>query len=172
MEPVKDPQTITPEGELLGPYIHGVEIRRARTIQDERGEICEIFDARWGFTSEPLVYVYQAMIRPGKVKGWVIHRKQNDRLFFNLGTAKVVLYDDREKSPTHRMINEIYLGERDRGVLVIPGGVYHAIQNIGIEDLYFTNMPTRAYDHADPDKYRLPSDSDLIPYRFEDRLGW
>jgi hypothetical protein len=32
-------------------------------------------------------------------------------------------------------------------------------------------MPTRAYNHADPDVFRLPVDTDRIPYRFENRLG-
>jgi dTDP-4-dehydrorhamnose 3,5-epimerase len=29
-----------------------------------------------------------------------------------------------------------------------------------------------AYDHANPDKYRLPLDTDLIPYKFENSRGW
>ena len=33
------------------------------------------------------------------------------------------------------------------------------------------NLPTRAYDHAHPDKYRLPLDTDLIPFRFDEKLG-
>ena len=31
---------------------------------------------------------------------------------------------------------------------------------------------TKPYDHANPDKYRLPLDTDQIPYRFEDVSGW
>jgi dTDP-4-dehydrorhamnose 3,5-epimerase len=33
-------------------------------------------------------------------------------------------------------------------------------------------MPTRPYDHADPDKYRLPLDNDVIPFRFDEAPGW
>lgn len=172
MEPIKDAQTITPDGEKLVEYIDGVIIRRATTVQDERGEICEVYDPRWGFAEFPLVYVYQAMLRPGKVKGWVVHRLQEDRMFLNLGILKVVLYDDRPESPTHKKINELFFGERDRALLVIPHGVYHAVQNVGTTDAYFTNMPSRPYDHENPDKYRLAMDSGLIPYSFEERLGW
>lgn len=57
-------------------------------------------------------------------------------------------------------------------VLVIPRGVYHAVQNVGSGDAYFVNMPSRSYDHENPDKYRLSVASGLIPYSFEDRLGW
>ena len=55
--------------------------------------------------------------------------------------------------------------------MVIPAGVYHAHQNLGSEDALFISMPTRAYNHADPDVYRLPVNNDVIPYRFEDSLG-
>jgi dTDP-4-dehydrorhamnose 3,5-epimerase len=119
-----------------------------------------------------MVYAYQSMVRPGKVKGWIVHRLQDDRLFVSLGTLRIVLYDARDGSPTQGRINEIFLGERNRAMIIIPRGVYHAVQNVGDTDAYFVNLPTRAYDHANPDKYRLPLDSDLIPYRFDEKLGY
>jgi len=63
------------------------------------------------------------------------------------------------------------VSERNRALVVFPQGVYHAIQNIGESEATFVNMPTRAYDHADPDKYRLPIRNDLIPYAFDDGPG-
>jgi hypothetical protein len=38
----------------------------------------------------------------------------------------------------------------------------------GASDVLAVNFPTIAYDHARPDKYRLPIDTDLIPHRFAD----
>ena len=70
------------------------------------------------------------------------------------------------------MVNEIFLGERNRALVVIPTGVFHAVQNVGTTDAVFVNMPTRPYDHANPDKYRLPIDTDEIPYRFDAAVGW
>jgi dTDP-4-dehydrorhamnose 3,5-epimerase len=167
-----DAQTMTSEGEPVGTRIEGVRVRFAITHPDERGEICEIYDPAWGFHDAPLVYAYQLCIRPRRVKGWVVHMKQDDRLFVSLGVVKVVLYDDRADSPTNGLINEICLGEHNRGLITIPSGVYHAIQNIGDVDAILINMPTRPYNHAQPDKHRVPVDTDQIPYRFEDRLGW
>ena len=166
-QPVKDVQTVTPDGELVAPLIEGVRIRPAITHPDARGTVCEIYNPAWGIHEAPLVYVYQTTIRPRRVKGWVLHREQDDRLFFSLGTVKIVLYDDRPGSPTHKMLNEIYLSENNRGLITIPRGVYHALENVGETDVVFINMPTRPYNHADPDKYRLPLDTDLIPYRFD-----
>ncbi len=169
--PKKDVQTVTPTGESVAPRINGVQVRLAVTIPDERGEICEMYSPAWGLSDEPLVYVYQVVIRPYQIKGWTVHQLQSDRLFFSSGAAKIVLYDNRADSPTHKMVNEIFLTERNRGLVVIPPGVYHVVQNVGDTEVVFINMPTRPYDHADPDKYRLPLNNDLIPYRFPSGLG-
>jgi hypothetical protein len=32
-------------------------------------------------------------------------------------------------------------------------------------------MPTRPYNHGDPDVYRLPVRNDVIPYSFTERPG-
>lgn len=168
----KDRQTVTPDGKSVLPLIHDVRIRSAVTHPDERGTICEIYNPAWNFSDTPVVYVYQVTVRPGRIKGWVVHYQQDDRVFVSQGVLKIVMYDPREESPTHGMLNELCISEHNRGLLFIPRGVYHALQNVGTTDAMFINMPTRAYSHADPDKYRLPLNNDLIPYRFDDRLGW
>jgi dTDP-4-dehydrorhamnose 3,5-epimerase len=105
-------------------------------------------------------------IRPGQIKGFVLHRTYSDRLFFSLGTVKVVLYDDRDGSSTRGMLNELFFSEHNRGNLVIPMNVWHAVQNVGSTDSLFVNCPTKPYNHADPDKWSLSRDNDLIPYSF------
>jgi dTDP-4-dehydrorhamnose 3,5-epimerase len=168
---VRDPQTVTPAGEPVRELIAGVAVRSAVTHVDDRGEICEVFDPAWGVLAEPVVYVYQAMVRPGKAKGWIVHRQQDDRLFVSLGSLRIVLYDAREGSPTQGRVNEIFLSERNRGLVVIPRGVFHAVQNVGGVDAYFVNLPTRPYVHDDPDKFRLPIDTDQIPFSLALRAG-
>lgn len=171
-EPRKDVQTVTPEGKPVAPLIHGVVIRRATTQTDERGTLCEILNPAWGLHPAPFTYVYQFTIRPGKIKGWHLHHQHDDRIFLSQGSIKVVLYDTRKDSPTYGMVNEIYRSEHHRDIMVIPTFVYHAHQNVGTTDALFISMPTRVYNHADPDVYRLPLENDVIPYRFEQRLGW
>ena len=162
----KDVQTVDAEGRSVRPVIDGVRVRPLATLPDDRGTVCELFDPAWGVHPDPLVYVYQVSIRPGAVKGWVVHRKQDDRISTLFGTIQVVLYDDREGSSTRGMVNEMFFGEHNRALFTIPAGVYHAVRNVGTTDAVFVNMPTRPYDHADPDKYRLPLDNDLIPFRW------
>lgn len=170
--PLKDVQTIGQDGQPIVQWIDGIVIRPAVTHADERGTLCEIYAPAWGVHPAPLVYVYQFTIRPGRVKGWHKHHLHDDRIFISMGTVKVVLYDDRPDSPTHKMINEIVRTEHQRTVMTIPAFVYHAHQNIGSTDALFVSMPTRPYNHTDPDVFRLPLDNDVIPYRFDQRMGW
>jgi dTDP-4-dehydrorhamnose 3,5-epimerase len=170
-EPERDRQTVNPDGTRIATLIDGVRHRAAVTQEDDRGTVTEILSVGWDFDAAPIGYAYQTTIRPRKIKGWVVHREQDDRLFFSTGSVRVVLYDAREDSPTYGTINELYFSPHNRGLLRIPRGVYHAIQNIGETDALFINLPTQPYRHEHPDKYRLPLDTDLIPYRFVDRHG-
>ncbi|MES2819156.1 MAG: dTDP-4-dehydrorhamnose 3,5-epimerase family protein [Pseudomonadota bacterium] len=167
----KDLSTVTASGERKETLIHGVVVRPVITQIDERGEIAEMYSKAWGIESgAALEHVYMSMIRPGKVKGWVYHKEQSDRMFSLSGFVKYVLWDNRADSPTFGLINEIHLSERNRGLLLIPPYVVHAVQNIGIVDAIFINMPTVPYNHASPDKYRVTKES--VPYSFDRDIGW
>ena len=168
----KDPQLATPEGKVVGATIEGVVVRPANTIVDERGELTELYSPAWGISEAPLVYAYHILIRPGKVKGWVYHELQDDRLILLSGVVRIALYDMREGSRTKGNVQEINLSERNRALVIIPRRVVHAVQNIGREDATFVNLPTRAYDHANPDKYRIDMKSGKIPYEFDRGMGW
>ncbi len=78
-----------------------------------------------------------------------------------------MLYDDRPHSKTYQMVNSLCFSDQNRVLISYPSHVYHAFQNIGENEAVLINMPTRAYNHAKPDKYRLPLDTDKIPYRFD-----
>jgi dTDP-4-dehydrorhamnose 3,5-epimerase len=163
--PRKDVQLATEAG-ARRELIDGVRIREARTIADDRGTVCVAYDPRWGFSDEPMVYSYEVTIRPGAVKGWILHETYDDRLFLASGTVKWVMYDDRAGSPTQGRLTELYFDEHHRSLLLIPRGVWHAVHNVGAVDSRMVNFPTAPYDYENPDKTRLPLDTERIPYRF------
>jgi dTDP-4-dehydrorhamnose 3,5-epimerase len=170
--PRKDPATVTADGTPLTQLIDGVVVRYQQPIEDRRGEVLEVYRPSWGLHEDPLVYVYQVRLRPGAVKGWVIHEHQDDRLFFVTGVVRWGLYDDRPGSPTRGLVNDLVFSERAPALLIIPRGVYHAVRNIGTSDAIFINMPTRPYEHEAPDKLRLPLKNALIPFDFDEGPGW
>ncbi len=162
----KDRQTVTEKGERIGPIIHGLTVRRLTTVEDARGEVTEFYRPNWGVHADPLVYVYGVTVRPKAIKGWVVHRNQDDRIATVHGVLHWAFFDNREDSTTYRMLNQFTFSEKNRTLIVIPCGVFHAVQNIGTTDACFVNMPNRPYEHSDPDKYRLPLKNDLIPFDF------
>jgi dTDP-4-dehydrorhamnose 3,5-epimerase len=169
----QDTQTVTPQGERLELLPEGMAIRDLVTHTDERGTVCELFDPRWEVHPDPLVFSYAFTIRPGAAKGWGVHREHDDRYAFMSGELELVLYDEREAASTSGLVARLYLSERRRRLLTIPAGVWHAERNIGSVDVLVVNFPTIQYDHARPDKYRLPLDTDELPVKLgPDWRGW
>jgi dTDP-4-dehydrorhamnose 3,5-epimerase len=162
----KDAQFVTPEGVPVRKLTHGVTIRELPTHVDQRGSVMELFDTRWNWHPEPLVFSYCFTLRPGVVKGWNLHKAHEDRYVLIQGELELVLYDPRGESPTVGEVCRLQLTPYRRCIVNIPRNVWHADHNIGAVDVLVVNFPTASYDHANPDKYRLPIDTDLIPYRF------
>jgi dTDP-4-dehydrorhamnose 3,5-epimerase len=172
LEPRQDRPTVNAAGERLDPLIEGVVIRRLVPHGDKRGELVELYRDEWHIHSAPLVYSYMVTLHPGTVRGWSMHKLQEDRIVVVSGFLRWVLYDNRPESPTYQKLNVFTFSERDRTLFTIPRYVIHACQNIGKVEGLFINYPTRPYDHANPDKYRIAHDSGLIPFRFDDAPGW
>lgn len=169
----QDSPTVTPEGKPLRRLTNGVTVRHLPTHTDPRGTVMELYDKRWGFHPEPLVFAYTFTIRPGIVKGWGLHKKHQDRYAILCGEMLLVLYDPRPDSPTCGEVCTIVMSEYDRCLVNIPENVWHADFNFGQQDVVLVNFPTSSYDHASPDKWKLPIDSPLIPYRFPPGAhGW
>jgi dTDP-4-dehydrorhamnose 3,5-epimerase len=167
----KDQQTVTPGGESVDKLPHGVSLKPIVTQVDPRGSLFEMFDERWDWNDNPLVYAYCFTIRPGIVKGWGYHEHHEDRYCIMYGEMLVVLYDERPDSPTRGLVSEIVMSHYNRCLLNIPAGIWHADCNIGNTDVITANFPTEPYDHENPDKYRLPIENDRIPYTFKFAKG-
>jgi dTDP-4-dehydrorhamnose 3,5-epimerase len=173
MPMVRDGQTVTPDGLQLTGLPEGTVVRDLVTHADERGTVCELYDLRWGVSPDELVFAYLFTIRPGMAKGWGVHREHEDRYVFLSGELELALYDGREDSATAGREFRVVLSERHRRLITIPRGVWHAERNIGQVDVQVVNFPTIPYDHANPDKYRLPLDTDELPVRLgPDWRGW
>ena len=96
----RDGQMATPDGRLVRRLTEGVQIRPLPSHMDFRGSVCELFDPRWGWHPDPLVFAYFFTIRPGVVKGWNLHREHEDRYALIQGEMELVLYDPRPDSST------------------------------------------------------------------------
>lgn len=143
--------------------IHDVVIKPLITHSDDRGYFREVLRDddglldRFGQTSFTKTY-------PGVVKAFHWHRKQDDIWYVALGMARVVLYDRREESPTYGVTQEIYAGEDNPMLILIPAGVAHGYQVVGDKPVYLFYHTTMSYNPADPDELRIPWDDPDIGF--------
>lgn len=168
------PSTVRPNERVRKVEIDGVVLNQTAVIGDDRGVILELVDLRQEYWSAGAPYVYMGTCRPSRAKGWGMHKLHTDRYMVLSGEMLLVLYDDRDDSPTRGIVQEFYLTRDGLNQLSIPPGVWHAHLNPGQTDLVFANAPTKPFEHGDPDKWRLPLDTDQIPYSFAKTqiLGW
>ena len=168
----RDVATVTSEGAQLRRVTEGVSIRELSVRTDSRGTVTELYDPRWDWHPDPLVFSYTFTLRPNVVKGWNLHHEHEDRYAILQGEMMLVLYDVRPGSSTFGELCQIVLSERKPRLVNVPKNVWHADHNVGSKDVVVVNYPTIQYDHSNPDKYRLPVDTPLIPYSFGSATGW
>jgi dTDP-4-dehydrorhamnose 3,5-epimerase len=150
--------------------IDGVSVHQLKVIPDERGRLMEIMRRDDSFYTG-FGQVYLTTVFPGVVKAWHFHRNQEDRFTCVRGMVKAVLYDDREGSPTRGIINEIYVGEHNPCLIIIPAGVHHGWKCVSEYEAYVINVPSEPYNRTDPDEYRLDPHTGGIPYDWSRRDG-
>ena len=152
------------------PLIDGVVVKPLKVIADERGYLFEMLRSDESLF-ERFGQSYVTAVYQGVVKAWHYHRKQTDHFVCVHGMTKVVLYDDREGSPTKGQVNEFFIGERNQVLLVIPRLVWHGMKGIGEGTALIVNQPTEAYNPKEPDEYRKPFNSPDIPYNWDLKHG-
>jgi dTDP-4-dehydrorhamnose 3,5-epimerase len=165
---VKDKQSITSDWQFTNQQlIDGVKVKEVLNVAREIGTLTEIFRQDWNLDLGIVAQVFQVKLFPGCLSAWHAHEFTLDRLFVNDGVIKIVLYDTRKNSPTYGYINEFRLGSMRPGLIVIPPGIWHGVQNISNEVSSLLNLVDKAYNYDDPDNWKLPSDSPQIPYAFK-----
>jgi len=150
--------------------IDGVVVKKLRAIPDERGRVMEILRSDDEFFSR-FGQVYMTTAYPGVVKGWHYHKKQTDHLAVVKGMLKLVLYDDRDDSPTKGEINEFFLGEHNPVLVKIPPLVLHGFKCIGDEEAICINVPSEPYRSEQPDEFRVDPHQNDIPYVWDRKDG-
>lgn len=143
--------------------IDGAQEKKLKVLPDERGFLYEILRAD-DELFETFGQAYITACYPGVIKAWHAHKGQTDFFCCVDGTAKVVLYDAREGSPTQGEVQEFFIGDRNPALVKIPSGVYHGFTPVGGKRCLILNIPTATYNRESPDELRMPWDTLEIPY--------
>ncbi|HBE44673.1 MAG TPA: dTDP-4-dehydrorhamnose 3,5-epimerase [Deltaproteobacteria bacterium] len=150
--------------------IHDVVIKNLKVIPDERGRLMEILRNDESLFKK-FGQVYMTTTYPDVVKAWHYHKIQDDFITCVHGMLKLVLYDDRDASPTRGEVNEFFIGVHNPVLVKVPRMVYHGWKCISKEEAIVINVPTEAYNRENPDEYRIDPHNNNIPYSWERKDG-
>lgn len=165
---VRDKQSITRDWQMVNQkLIQGVVVQEVKSVPTNNGYLTELYRSDWKLDSVGVGQIFQSYLEPNALSAWHVHGITTDRLFVATGRMKIVLYDARKDSPTFKAINQFRFGEWRHAMVVCPPGVWHGVHNIGAKPGILINAVDSAYNYENPDHYRLPANTDQIPFKFE-----
>ena len=144
--------------------IDGVKVIPLRQIPDERGKIMHMLRADDPHF-EKFGEIYFSVAYPGVIKGWHVHPRGTLNYAVVSGMVKLVLYDQREGSPTRSELQEIFIGEDNYCLVRIPPGIHNGYKTYGSKPAIVANCATEPHD---PDEMsRLDPFDPSIPYNWD-----
>lgn len=150
MDPV-----VMQEAPRVASRIEGMTVTQLREIRDGRGAILHMMRrdspdfVRFG-------ECYFSEVLPGSVKAWKCHTAQTQNLAVPVGRARLVVFDDREDSPTRGTVQALELGRPDAYVRVgIPPGLWYGFSCVGDVPALLVNCPDLAHDPSESEKRSL-----------------
>ena len=143
--------------------IDGVQITPLKQIVDDRGKIMHMLrcDAN---EFQKFGEIYFSCVKPGAVKAWHIHKAMTLNYAVPHGRIKLVLYDDRPKSPTKGEIQEIVMGPDSYQLVTIPPRIWNGFTGLGTDMAIVANCATLPHDPGEIE--RLDPQDHKIPYRW------
>ena len=141
--------------------IEGAAIVPLRRTPDERGTIMHMLrrdDDHFVEFGE----IYFTTIYEGAVKGWHRHVEMTLNYACQYGRVKLVLYDDREGSPTRGTLVEVFLGPDNHSLAVIPPEVWNGVKGMSAPFALLANCCTHTHDASRTT--RLDPHGGEIPY--------
>ena len=148
--------------------IDGVFITPLRQIADERGKIMHMLrcDAPH---FEQFGEIYFSCVHRDAIKAWHVHKEMVLNYAVPWGKIKLVLYDDREGSPSHGELQEIFLGPDNYSLVTIPAGVWNGFKGVAYEISIVANCTTVPHS-VDEIARKDPFDAS-IPYTWDIKHG-
>jgi dTDP-4-dehydrorhamnose 3,5-epimerase len=154
---VRDRQSVTPHWEQVLDLIPDVRVHEVKRVSTGYGFLEEIWRKEWGFGEAD--QVFQSTLLPGRISAWHAHARTTDRLYVASGILQIVLFD-----AVRRKVNEFVFGDHRPALVVIPPGIWHGTRNVGTGPARLINVTDRAYSYSEPDHWRLPPETDQIPF--------
>jgi dTDP-4-dehydrorhamnose 3,5-epimerase len=140
--------------------IEGLQVIPLRRVPDERGTVFHMLRAGdehfRGFGE-----IYFSSVYRDAIKGWHRHKEMTLNYACIWGRVKLVVFDDREDSPSCGQSQEIFLGPDDYSLVVIPPRLWNGFKGMA-EVSVMANCCTHEHDPRRSE--RVDPHSAAIPY--------
>jgi len=138
--------------------IKGVDLINLTVHEDDRGYLYEIVHSNDPFLLKfGQVYLVGDPVR-NTIRAFHKHSELHDYFCIIHGSAKFILKDDRQDSPTYKAIDAFILSSRSPKLLVVPPGIYHGWMSLE-DDTVLISTASHLYNREKPDEERIPPDS-------------
>jgi dTDP-4-dehydrorhamnose 3,5-epimerase len=144
--------------------IDGVQVIPLRRIPDERGTILHMLkctDPHFRQFGE----IYFSTVYPGVIKGWHKHQEMTLNYVCIEGRIKLVIYDDREGFSTKGELMEVFLGQDNYSLVIIPPNVWNGFKGMSAPNAIVANCCTHPHDPSR--SLRMDPLDNSIPYNWE-----
>lgn len=144
--------------------IEGVLIHPLKQIPDERGKILHMLrvdDPHF----EKFGEIYFSVVYPGVIKGWHLHKEMTLNYAVISGMIKLVLFDDREESPSRGKLMELFVGDGNYVLVKIPPKIWNGFKGVGTTPAIVANCST--IPHSPDEIVRINPLDNSIPYEWE-----
>ena len=140
--------------------IKDVEFVSLPSYVDDRGYLQVLMDQRQitdvKLPSTRRVY-FVGNFAKGTIRGFHRHKKNWDCFFISHGSAKFVLLDGRQDSPSFKETLTYVIGSRNPALMIVPPGVWHGWMSLE-DDTQLITLASESLDKADPDEERVSPD--------------
>jgi len=144
--------------------IEGVKIIPKKQIIDERGKIMHMMrNDDDNFTKFGEIYFSYA--NPNTVKAWHLHKRMTVNYACVVGKIKLVLFDDRAKSKTKGVLQEIFLTTENYSLVTVPPGIWNGFKSIEHKFSIVANCSD--IPHESEEMLRKPFDDAYFNYNWD-----
>ena len=128
--------------------IEGIIITPLKQIVDERGKIMHML-RRDSNVFKSFGEIYFSTVNPKFIKAWHKHKEATLNYVCVKGEVKLVLFDDREGSPTKGEYQELILSPKNYFLVTIPPNIWNGFKGIDKSESIITNCLTLPHNEKE-----------------------
>ena len=128
--------------------IHDVKITTLKIISDNRGKVMHML-RRDSSIFKNFGEIYFSTIYTNLIKGWHLHKEATLNYACVKGKVKLVLFDDRDSSPTKGKLYELILSPENYFLVTVPPNILNGFKGLDKSESIIANFLTLPHNEKE-----------------------